>query len=137
MFKFCNFDWSSVVDFQIKDTADEKRWSMKCLLKICRSKRFAGFCHRATSYVTLKTTAFSKAHSTFEIDDNVFGLTDDEKQFRRMVFQFAQKELNAQKTSEIDKTNSFPEFRQFVKKMWGFCSFCFLFQIKIKLMWDL
>lgn len=57
-----------------------------------------------------------RTHSTFEVDDDVFGLTDDEKQFRRMVFQFAQKELDPQTTYEIDKTNSFPGFRDFVRK---------------------
>ena len=57
-----------------------------------------------------------RSQSTFQVDDDVFGLTDDERQFRRMVSQFAEKELDPQTTYEIDKTNSFPGFRDFVKK---------------------
>lgn len=53
--------------------------------------------------------------SYFPIDDNLFGLTDEQKQLREAVFQFAQKEL-APKADDIDKTNSFPEMRDFWKK---------------------
>ena len=76
------------------------------------SNNFAEACGSRCSPMQMKC----RTHSTFEVDDDVFGLTDDEKQFRRMVFQFAQKELDPQTTYEIDKTNSFPGFRDFVRK---------------------
>jgi hypothetical protein len=34
--------------------------------------------------------------ATYEVDDVVFGLSDEERQFRQMVFNLAQKELNPQ-----------------------------------------
>ncbi|XP_065350706.1 LOW QUALITY PROTEIN: isovaleryl-CoA dehydrogenase, mitochondrial-like [Cloeon dipterum] len=52
----------------------------------------------------------------FPIDDNVFGLNEDQQQLRQTVFNFFQKEL-APKAAEIDKTNNFPELREFWKKL--------------------
>ena len=34
--------------------------------------------------------------STYEVDDEVFGLTEEERAFRQMVFSLAQKELSPQ-----------------------------------------
>ncbi|KAL4240073.1 hypothetical protein ACF0H5_000867 [Mactra antiquata] len=53
--------------------------------------------------------------SHFPIDDDTLGLTDEQKQLRETVFQFSQKEL-APFADEIDKTNSFPQMRDFWKK---------------------
>ncbi|XP_052815382.1 isovaleryl-CoA dehydrogenase, mitochondrial-like isoform X2 [Mya arenaria] len=53
--------------------------------------------------------------SHFPIDDNLYGLSDEQKQLRETVFQFAQKEL-APYADEIDKTNSFPQIKDFWKK---------------------
>lgn len=52
----------------------------------------------------------------YPIDDHVFGLTSEQQQLREVVFNFAQKEL-APKAAEIDRTNHFPELRDFWKKL--------------------
>ncbi|XP_067139966.1 isovaleryl-CoA dehydrogenase, mitochondrial isoform X1 [Centruroides vittatus] len=54
--------------------------------------------------------------STYPINDNVFGLTDDQKQLRQSVFQFVQKELGPH-AQDIDKNNVFPDFKGFWKKL--------------------
>ncbi|KYQ57600.1 Isovaleryl-CoA dehydrogenase, mitochondrial [Trachymyrmex zeteki] len=51
-----------------------------------------------------------------KIDENVFGLNDEQKELRSLVFNFAQKEL-APKAAEIDKKNNFDELRTFWKKL--------------------
>ncbi|KAL8601523.1 hypothetical protein ACOMHN_000465 [Nucella lapillus] len=50
--------------------------------------------------------------SYFPINDNLYNLTDEQKQLRESVFQFCQKEL-APKADEIDKTNTFADLRDF------------------------
>lgn len=60
-----------------------------------------------------KNACFS---STYQVDDNVFGLNDEQKQLRQTVFQFVQKEL-APYAQDIDKNNSFPDFKEFWKKL--------------------
>ncbi|XP_060561676.1 isovaleryl-CoA dehydrogenase, mitochondrial-like isoform X2 [Ruditapes philippinarum] len=57
----------------------------------------------------------TRLSSYFPIDDNMFGLTDEQKQLREAVFQFTQKEL-APKADEIDQLNSFPDMKDFWKK---------------------
>ena len=52
----------------------------------------------------------------YPIDDVIFGLTDEEKQLRETVFNFCQKEL-APHADEIDKSNNFPQLREFWKKL--------------------
>ncbi|CAF1203847.1 unnamed protein product [Adineta steineri] len=52
----------------------------------------------------------------YAINDDIYGLTDDQKQLRETVFTFAQKEL-APYANEIDKTNTFPKLREFWKKL--------------------
>ncbi|CAK9832131.1 Isovaleryl-CoA dehydrogenase, mitochondrial [Anthophora retusa] len=52
----------------------------------------------------------------YKIDDNIFGLNEEQKELRQLVFNFAQKEL-APKAAEIDKKNSFDELREFWKKL--------------------
>ncbi|XP_045129536.1 isovaleryl-CoA dehydrogenase, mitochondrial-like [Portunus trituberculatus] len=54
--------------------------------------------------------------SHYPIDDTVFGLTEDQQQLRRTIFDFMQKEL-APKAAQIDKDNNFPEMRDFWLKM--------------------
>lgn len=54
--------------------------------------------------------------SHYPIDDTVFGLTEDEQQLRRTIFDFTQKEL-APKAAQIDKDNNFPDMRDFWLKM--------------------
>uniref|UniRef100_A0A914XJ88 Isovaleryl-CoA dehydrogenase, mitochondrial n=1 Tax=Plectus sambesii TaxID=2011161 RepID=A0A914XJ88_9BILA len=54
--------------------------------------------------------------STYPVDDDLFQLTDEQKQFRQSVFQFAQKEL-APYAQEIDQTNNFKQLREFWKKL--------------------
>uniref|UniRef100_A0A914XXU2 Isovaleryl-CoA dehydrogenase, mitochondrial n=1 Tax=Panagrolaimus superbus TaxID=310955 RepID=A0A914XXU2_9BILA len=57
-----------------------------------------------------------KQLSTYPINDDLYQLTDEQKQLRKTVFDFAQKEL-APHASEIDKTNNFPQLREFWKKL--------------------
>ncbi|XP_016920539.1 isovaleryl-CoA dehydrogenase, mitochondrial [Apis cerana] len=52
----------------------------------------------------------------YKIDDNIFGLNEQQKELRQLVFNFAQKEL-APKAAEIDKKNNFDELREFWKKL--------------------
>ncbi|CAK1552885.1 unnamed protein product [Leptosia nina] len=54
--------------------------------------------------------------SYYPIDEHIFGLSDEQQQLRKMVFDFAQKEL-APKASEIDRENNFKELRDFWKKL--------------------
>ncbi|XP_070544899.1 isovaleryl-CoA dehydrogenase, mitochondrial-like [Ptychodera flava] len=51
-----------------------------------------------------------------EIDDKIYGLTEEQQLLREMAFKFCQTEL-APKAAEIDATNEFKDIRQFWKKM--------------------
>ncbi|XP_035669821.1 isovaleryl-CoA dehydrogenase, mitochondrial-like isoform X2 [Branchiostoma floridae] len=51
-----------------------------------------------------------------KIDDDLYGLTEDQKQLREAVFRFSQEEL-APLADEIDKNNDFPGIREFWKKL--------------------
>jgi len=55
--------------------------------------------------------------STYEVDDVVFGLTEEERSFRQMVFNLAQKELSPEIAHAIDKNNSMPNFREFWRQL--------------------
>ncbi|TGZ55693.1 isovaleryl-CoA dehydrogenase, mitochondrial-like isoform X2 [Temnothorax longispinosus] len=57
-----------------------------------------------------------RASSYYKIDENIFGLSDEQRKLRLLVFNFAQKEL-APKAAEIDKKNNFDELRTFWKKL--------------------
>ena len=46
----------------------------------------------------------------YPINDDVFGLNDEQKQLRQIVFNFVQKEL-APKASQIDKEGDFKDMR--------------------------
>lgn len=54
--------------------------------------------------------------SYYPINDDLYGLTQEQKQLREAVFQFAQKEL-APKAQRIDKDNDFAEIREFWKDL--------------------
>ena len=54
--------------------------------------------------------------SLYTIDDNVFGLNEDQKQLRATIHNFCQKEL-APHADAIDKQNDFPQIREFWKKL--------------------
>jgi len=59
---------------------------------------------------------FSRHKSYFPINDAVFGLTDEEKQLREMVFKFAQKEI-APYAEVVDRENNMdPELR---RQLWA------------------
>jgi len=57
-----------------------------------------------------------RALSYCKIDENVFGLSDEQRELRSLVFNFTQKEL-APKAAEIDKKNNFDELRTFWRDM--------------------
>ncbi|KAJ8673638.1 hypothetical protein QAD02_004900 [Eretmocerus hayati] len=52
----------------------------------------------------------------YAIDENVFGLSEQQIQLRNLVFDFAQKEL-APKAARIDKDNHFDELRSFWREL--------------------
>ncbi|XP_046817360.1 isovaleryl-CoA dehydrogenase, mitochondrial isoform X1 [Vespa crabro] len=52
----------------------------------------------------------------YKINENTFGLNDQQKELRNLIFDFAQKEL-APKATEIDRKNNFDELRTFWKKL--------------------
>lgn len=54
--------------------------------------------------------------SHYPVDDTMFGLSEDQQQLRKTVFDFTQKEL-APKAAQIDKDNNFPEMREFWLKL--------------------
>ncbi|XP_058456906.1 isovaleryl-CoA dehydrogenase, mitochondrial-like [Malaya genurostris] len=54
--------------------------------------------------------------SHYPIDETIFGLTEEQRQLRQTVFNFAQQEL-APFAQEIDKQNEFKDLRNFWKKM--------------------
>ena len=58
----------------------------------------------------------SRPLTHYPIDDNLFGLTDEQRQLRETVFNFCQKEL-APHADAIDKNNEFPQLREFWKKL--------------------
>ena len=51
----------------------------------------------------------------YPIHDDVYGLTDEQKQLRQTVFQFVQKEL-APQAAQIDRDDSYPGMRDFWRK---------------------
>ncbi|CAF0948720.1 unnamed protein product [Adineta steineri] len=55
----------------------------------------------------------------YSINDDIYGLTDDQKQLRTTVFTFVQKEL-APYANDIDRTNTFSKLREFWKKLGEF-----------------
>uniref|UniRef100_A0A1I8AG09 Isovaleryl-CoA dehydrogenase, mitochondrial n=1 Tax=Steinernema glaseri TaxID=37863 RepID=A0A1I8AG09_9BILA len=81
--------------------------SRSALSQIARSAANALRSGQATS-----TSSFS----TYPINDDLFALTDDQRQLRKSVFEFAQKEL-APFADEIDKKNDFAQLREFWKKL--------------------
>uniref|UniRef100_A0AC35GAY3 Uncharacterized protein n=1 Tax=Panagrolaimus sp. PS1159 TaxID=55785 RepID=A0AC35GAY3_9BILA len=67
------------------------------------------------SRIPLKTNALAasvtvRQLSTYPINDDLYQLTEEQKQLRKTVFDLAQKE-SAPHACEIDKTNSFPQLR--------------------------
>ncbi|KAH0954040.1 hypothetical protein HN011_008405 [Eciton burchellii] len=52
----------------------------------------------------------------YEMNDNILGLNNEQKELRSLVFNFVQKEL-APKAAEIDKKNNFDELRTFWKEL--------------------
>jgi len=63
-----------------------------------------------------KSSQFARSLSHYPIDENVFGLTEEQIQLRQTIFNFAQKEL-APYADEIDKSNNFKQIREFYKKL--------------------
>ena len=58
----------------------------------------------------------SQKFSLYTVDDNVFGLNEDQKQLRATIHNFCQKEL-APHADAIDKQNDFPQMKEFWKKL--------------------
>ncbi|CAF0922427.1 unnamed protein product [Brachionus calyciflorus] len=74
---------------------------MNSLLKSFRSINLSRI-RQFHSSTTLKSTQF------YPINDDVFGLNDEQKQLRQIVFNFVQKEL-APKAKQIDQENDFKD----------------------------
>ncbi|KAG8201723.1 hypothetical protein JTE90_012784 [Oedothorax gibbosus] len=54
--------------------------------------------------------------SHYPVDDKISGLNQEQQQLRETVFQFCEKEL-APHAYDIDKNNTFPQIREFYKKL--------------------
>ncbi|GIX76957.1 isovaleryl-CoA dehydrogenase, mitochondrial [Caerostris darwini] len=77
------------------------------------------FCSRIVENSSLRRLypAIGKRNlSHYPVDDNISGLNQEQQQLRETMFQFSQKEL-APHAYDIDKKNSFPQFREFFKKL--------------------
>ncbi|XP_006625020.1 isovaleryl-CoA dehydrogenase, mitochondrial [Apis dorsata] len=80
------------------------------------------FINKFTKSLLIKISISNKIFNTryfsqyYKIDDNIFGLNEQQKELRQLIFNFAQKEL-APKAAEIDKKNNFDELREFWKKL--------------------
>ncbi|XP_077863986.1 isovaleryl-CoA dehydrogenase, mitochondrial-like [Saccoglossus kowalevskii] len=94
------------------------------LSRVCLPKAVSTriICHRRYTTAntvdtakSVKSTASSSSGTFVDIDDAIFGLNDEQKQLRETVFRFVQTEL-APYASEIDSTDEFVGFRDFVKK---------------------
>lgn len=59
---------------------------------------------------TLHASAALRGSAFYPVNDDVFGLNEDQKQLRQSVFHFCQTEL-APFASDIDKNNGWPETR--------------------------
>ncbi|CAG4941476.1 unnamed protein product [Parnassius apollo] len=70
----------------------------------------------ARSFLNRCTPFGNRCMSYYPIDEHIFGLSSEQQQLRKVVFDFAQKEL-APKAAEIDKSNNFKEIREFWKKI--------------------
>lgn len=70
------------------------------------------------SYLTKQKYECNAYYSTryYKVNEHALGLNDHQKELRNLVFDFAQKEL-APKAAEIDRKNTFDEFRTFWKKL--------------------
>ncbi|CAF2840218.1 unnamed protein product [Rotaria sp. Silwood2] len=80
-------------------------------------KQFVGVNkQRLLSSIQIFKRLQSSSTQYYPINDNIYGLTDDQKQLRETVFAFAQKEL-APHANTIDRDNSFPKLREFWKKL--------------------
>lgn len=77
---------------------------------------------KSTNYLQKFNTNLFHTSSTlngtqfYPIDDDIFGLNDEQKQLRESVFNFAQSEL-APYANDIDKDNGWEDNRNFWKKM--------------------
>ncbi|XP_052750514.1 isovaleryl-CoA dehydrogenase, mitochondrial [Galleria mellonella] len=58
----------------------------------------------------------TRCMSHYPIDEYVFGLSTEQQQLRKLVFDFVQKEL-APKAADIDRENNFKELRSFWQKL--------------------
>ncbi|KAK7862717.1 hypothetical protein R5R35_005992 [Gryllus longicercus] len=76
------------------------------LNNVASSRKFFGSCQK---HVRL-------ASQYYPITEDIYGLTNEQKELRQTVFNFVQKEL-APKAAEIDKNNDFPGLRDFWKKL--------------------
>uniref|UniRef100_A0A1W7RAA9 Isovaleryl-CoA dehydrogenase, mitochondrial n=1 Tax=Hadrurus spadix TaxID=141984 RepID=A0A1W7RAA9_9SCOR len=74
-------------------------------------RRFLLLCSKTRKY-----NISQRFSSYYPVDDEVFGLNEDQRQLRETTFQFFQKEL-APHAQDIDKNNNFPGFRDFWKKI--------------------
>ena len=81
------------------------------LAKIIRNKNLLLGCQRfVIANRSFHATSNLSSGKYFPINDDFFGLTDEQKQLRSTVFNFFQKEL-APKAQEIDQTNTFKDLR--------------------------
>ncbi|KAK2150704.1 hypothetical protein LSH36_394g02098 [Paralvinella palmiformis] len=85
---------------------------MASAIQRCLSRQITSGLSRHSRRLPL--TCQSRTMMYYPINDDIYGLTQEQKQLRKTVFQFTQEKL-APKAAEIDKNNEFPELRQFWK----------------------
>lgn len=85
--------------------------ALRCFKRLLPSNLMCGG-GGATKALTLNLRSLSH----YPIDDNIFGLNEEQRALRETAFNFFQKEL-APLAKEIDKTDTFKEMRSFWKKM--------------------
>jgi len=87
---------------------------MNSILKVSNVLRAVG--NKPLNSSLFHSSAPLNGSQFYPINDDVFGLSEEQKQLRKAVFDFAQAEL-APKAAEIDKTNDFKENRKFWRQM--------------------
>ncbi|KAL6422060.1 hypothetical protein ACFW04_010847 [Cataglyphis niger] len=80
------------------------------------ARGFAVLRHAAGIANVNKIVNVNYASNYCKIDESIFGLSNEQRELRSLVFNFAQKEL-APKAAEIDKKNNFDELREFWRKL--------------------
>ncbi|XP_039247956.1 isovaleryl-CoA dehydrogenase, mitochondrial-like [Styela clava] len=92
--------------------------TLRCSVYLCKHGmlRLSGLKYARNSGYNLTTKPRCSHYSTLPIDDEIYGLTEDQCQLRQTMTKFFQEEL-APYADDIDKNNDFPQRAEFWKKL--------------------